>query len=92
MARELLRFDFGAVRGCLVTAIRSATAAPSSMKQICRHDPGAIARPTTPAPVIGGLRHVLAGGRFDEAGRCEGGRRLLGWSVGKHWMLEDERA
>ncbi len=40
-------------------------------------------------PVIHGLDHVLAGGRFDPAGIAVTGtgRRLLGWSVGEHWLL-----
>ncbi|MQA35748.1 hypothetical protein [Modestobacter roseus] len=40
-------------------------------------------------PVVNGLVHVLAGGRFDTAGIADGGtgRRLLGWSVGQHWLL-----
>jgi hypothetical protein len=41
------------------------------------------------APVVHGLDHVLAGGRFDDLGRTPDGkgRRLLGWSVGPHWLL-----
>ena len=40
-------------------------------------------------PVVEGLAHVLAGGHFDSAGVADGGggRRLLGWSVGEHWLL-----
>ena len=40
-------------------------------------------------PVVQGLEHVLEGGRFDEHGQAlQGqGRRLLGWSVGPHWLL-----
>lgn len=38
--------------------------------------------------VLGGLRHVLAGGRFDERGECPGGRRFLGWTTQRrHWVL-----
>ncbi len=41
-------------------------------------------------PVAEGLAHVHAGGRFTAAGIADGGtgRRLLGWSVGRHWLLE----
>jgi hypothetical protein len=39
-------------------------------------------------PAVRGLRQVLAGDRFDRDGRTAGGgRRLLGWSVGPHWLL-----
>lgn len=40
-------------------------------------------------PVVDGLAHVLAGGRFSSAGIADGGtgRRLLGWSLGEHWLL-----
>lgn len=37
-------------------------------------------------PVTQGLLHVASGGRFDAHGRSEDGRRLLGWSVGPHWL------
>lgn len=37
--------------------------------------------------LLGGLRHVAAGGRFDSAGTCPGGRRFLGWTTGPHWIL-----
>lgn len=41
-------------------------------------------------PVADGLIHVIAGGRFTTAGIADGGigRRLLGWSMGEHWLLE----
>jgi hypothetical protein len=40
-------------------------------------------------PIVDGLTHVVAGGRFSPAGLADGGtgRRLLGWSVGEHWLL-----
>lgn len=39
-------------------------------------------------PVVAGVRGVFDGRRFDERGRMsDGGRRLLGWSVGPHWLL-----
>jgi hypothetical protein len=41
-------------------------------------------------PVVDGLAHVVAGGRFDVSGMASepgGGRRFLGWSVGPHWIL-----
>jgi hypothetical protein len=39
--------------------------------------------------VVDGLAHVLAGGRFTPWGTVGWGpgRRLLGWSVGPHWLL-----
>ncbi|MEV0797109.1 hypothetical protein AB0I34_05440 [Kribbella sp. NPDC050281] len=37
-------------------------------------------------PAVEGLAAVVAGERFDQAGRVAvNGRRLLGWSVGPHW-------
>jgi hypothetical protein len=46
-------------------------------------------------PALDGLGLVIGGGSFDENGRSVGaglrgigpGRRLLGWSVGAHWIL-----
>ena len=40
-------------------------------------------------PVVDGLAHVVAGGRFRSDGTADGGtgRRLLGWSLGEHWLL-----
>jgi hypothetical protein len=40
-------------------------------------------------PVVAGLRAVLAGERFGADGihAASGGRRFLGWSVGRHWLL-----
>jgi hypothetical protein len=32
------------------------------------------------------LEHVVDGGNFDADGGSAGGRRFLGWSVGRHWM------
>ena len=45
------------------------------------------ARPLRPA--VEGLARVVEGGRFDPDGIAGGGtaRRLLGWSVGGHWLL-----
>lgn len=42
-------------------------------------------------PVADGLVHAAAGGRFDESGLAIGGpgRRFLGWSVGRHWLIGD---
>ena len=39
--------------------------------------------------VAAGLAHVLRGGRFDGQGvAVDGdGRRFLGWSVGRHWLI-----
>ena len=40
------------------------------------------------APVVQGFEGVVAGKAFDEAGGLpSGGRRFLGWSVGRHWLL-----
>lgn len=43
------------------------------------------------APVLRGLQQVVAGAEFDAGGLVRGeqaqGRRLLGWSVGGHWLL-----
>ncbi|MFT3764734.1 MAG: hypothetical protein QM820_04345 [Minicystis sp.] len=39
------------------------------------------------APAVEGLRRVAAGGSFDREGRAGEGRRFLGWSVGKHWLM-----
>jgi hypothetical protein len=40
-------------------------------------------------PALAGLEVIVEGGRFDADGAHPptGGRRFLGWSVGKHWML-----
>lgn len=38
-------------------------------------------------PALLGLREVAAGSRFSEDGSLpSGGRRLLGWTTGKHWL------
>lgn len=41
------------------------------------------------APVLTGLRAIVAGDCFSPDGlhAASGGRRFLGWSVGKHWLL-----
>jgi hypothetical protein len=39
------------------------------------------------APALAGLRHVLAGGSFDADGTAGDGRRFLGWTTSRHWML-----
>jgi hypothetical protein len=38
-------------------------------------------------PAVEGLDAVVGGARFDRSGRHGRGRRLLGWSVGPHWLL-----
>lgn len=45
-------------------------------------------------PAGAGLAHVASGGRFGPDGTTAGGpgRRLLGWSVGGHWLLPDGAA
>jgi hypothetical protein len=53
----------------------------------------------TPLPgpftaAVDGLAHVVDGGRFTPAGTAMHGkgRRFLGWSVGRHWVLGDVSA
>ncbi|GMK57993.1 hypothetical protein CspeluHIS016_0500250 [Cutaneotrichosporon spelunceum] len=41
--------------------------------------------------VIDGLKDVIAGGSFDAEGKSGHGRRLLGWTLGPHWILKDAR-
>ena len=38
-------------------------------------------------PAVRGLRSVVRGAQFDARGLLPGGRRLLGWSRGEHWLL-----
>jgi len=40
------------------------------------------------APAMAGLDHVLAGGSFDDGRAPSSARRFLGWTVGRHWLLE----
>jgi hypothetical protein len=37
-------------------------------------------------PAVAGLGYVAAGGRFTDECTPAGGRRLLGWSTGRHWL------
>ncbi len=38
---------------------------------------------------LDGLACIVDGGKFDETGRSPGGgRRFLGWTVGRHWVLD----
>ena len=37
-------------------------------------------------PAIVGLHHVLDGGTFDSGGKAGDGRRLTGWTTGRHWL------
>jgi hypothetical protein len=39
------------------------------------------------APVIAGLAHISDGGEFDRNGEGGSGRRFLGWTTERHWML-----
>ena len=39
-------------------------------------------------PALVGLGYVAAGGRFTDGSTPAGGRRLLGWTTGRHWMRE----
>ncbi|CAK9783777.1 hypothetical protein CC85DRAFT_191786 [Cutaneotrichosporon oleaginosum] len=41
--------------------------------------------------VIDGLRDIHGGSAFDAEGKSTHGRRLLGWTVGPHWILENAR-
>ena len=41
-------------------------------------------------PVVAGLDEILAGARFDKQGGVGAGRRYLGWSVGRHWLLPSD--
>jgi hypothetical protein len=42
------------------------------------------------APVVKGFEAVVAGQTFDSSGQSpSGGRRFLGWSVGRHWLLPE---
>jgi len=41
-------------------------------------------------PALVGLGYVAAGGRFTDGHTPAGGRRLLGWTTGRHWMRERE--
>jgi hypothetical protein len=45
------------------------------------------------APAMLGLRLIAGGGRFDRDGldRETGGRRFLGWTLGRHWLLAERR-
>jgi hypothetical protein len=44
------------------------------------------------APALGGLSYVAAGGRFTDEQTPAGGRRLLGWTTSRHWLLETAAA
>ena len=44
------------------------------------------------APAADGLAAVIDGGRFGVDGRLGSGRRFLGWSVGRHWLLPPQPA
>ncbi len=39
-------------------------------------------------PAVTGLGYVAAGGRFTDGRTPAGGRRLLGWTTGAHWMRQ----
>lgn len=40
------------------------------------------------APASDGLVAVAQGGSFSDGTHHSGGRRFLGWTTGKHWVLE----
>lgn len=41
--------------------------------------------------VVDGLKDVVGGSGFDAEGKSQHGRRLLGWTLGPHWILENAR-
>ena len=43
-------------------------------------------------PALVGLGYVAAGGRFTDEHTPAGGRRLLGWTTGRHWLQETGEA
>jgi len=43
-------------------------------------------------PALVGLGYVAAGGRFTDGRTPAGGRRLLGWTTGHHWMRDPQPA
>jgi hypothetical protein len=46
-------------------------------------------------PVCQGVLHIVDGGTFNAEGRPSDGslgRRFLGWSVGRHWLLPEASA
>jgi hypothetical protein len=43
-------------------------------------------------PVLRGLQHIVGGGSFDaDVHAPHGARRLVGWTTGRHWMINDDR-
>jgi hypothetical protein len=42
--------------------------------------------------LLAGLVHVAEGRQFDSDGACPGGRRFLGWTTKRHWVLSDRPA
>lgn len=72
----------------------SACSSNEQRKQLSRFTQQAQVLAAGLAPVARGLEHVLDGQRFDATGQAAGGsgRRLLGWSVGPHWLLQHEPA
>jgi hypothetical protein len=46
------------------------------------------------APVMAGFSTVVGGSAFDadDLAPATGGHRFLGWSVGRHWLLEERSA
>lgn len=41
--------------------------------------------------VVDGLKDIVSGVSFDAEGKSQHGRRLLGWTLGPHWILEKAR-
>ena len=65
-------------------------AAPADAEMFADVADASVSVPAT-VELLGGLRHVVAGGRFDADGRCPGGRRLLGWTTERPWVLTERR-
>jgi hypothetical protein len=45
------------------------------------------------APALAGLQLVATGGRFGSDGLdpSSSGRRFFGWTIGRHWLLSEQR-
>jgi hypothetical protein len=69
----LSRCDTGEQTIFLVQLSEDLAAAPASVRERL-------------LPAIAGLHHVLDGGTFDPDGTAGDGRRLTGWTTGRHWL------
>lgn len=61
---------------------------PSAQKAMARRLSERVGDVPRFAPAIRGLSGVIHGQRFDADGTFKGGKRFLGWAVGKHWLLD----